>query len=107
MYHNDRFGGFAPFSYWRSHPSCSRRGTPCPGNSFIPSMSAGGHRPPLQLLEQELQRELDYAVSAVELSIIQEKQRGGVRIGRAQGVVTELLVRPLAQSPLPVIERVE
>jgi len=23
-----RFGGFAPFSYWRSHPSCSRRGTP-------------------------------------------------------------------------------
>src|SRR6267142_3227569 len=22
---------------WRSHPSCSRRGTPCPGNSFTPS----------------------------------------------------------------------
>src|SRR5258705_68347 len=32
-----RFGGFASFSYWRSHPSCSRRGTPCPGNSFTPS----------------------------------------------------------------------
>src|SRR2546426_4764616 len=23
-----RFGCFAPFYYWRSHPSCSRRGTP-------------------------------------------------------------------------------
>src|SRR6266850_6776616 len=25
-----RFGGFAPFYYWRTHPSCSRRGTPFP-----------------------------------------------------------------------------
>src|SRR6266850_2610344 len=36
------------FSYRRSHPSCSRRGTPCPGNSFTPSRPRGYTLSPLR-----------------------------------------------------------